>query len=89
MDRIRLRIRMRRAQDRRRRLVLYLSRVRKAELRDYSNPFSVPDKEFIKYFRLSKPLARALIAEVTPFLPVAQRATAIPPHTKVNHFHPM
>ncbi|KMQ81714.1 nuclease harbi1 [Lasius niger] len=53
-------------------------RVTRRILRDVSDPFSVPDNEFRKLYRLTKDTNRVLIEELVPFMPEISRKTAIP-----------
>lgn len=48
------------------------------ELRDASDPFALPEKNFVGIFRLSKELARDLINQMTVHYPVNERSTGIP-----------
>lgn len=43
----------------------------------------MPDKEFIKKFRLSKPLVRELIEDLTPFIEFGGHGGAVSIETKV------
>ncbi|CAL1678255.1 unnamed protein product [Lasius platythorax] len=53
-------------------------RVTRRILRDVSDPFSIPDNEFRKLYRLTKDTSRVLIEELVPFMPEISRKTAIP-----------
>lgn len=53
-------------------------------LRDISDPFLIPEKEFIGLYRLSKLLVQNLIEELEPHLPPRERTTAIPNYIKVR-----
>lgn len=83
MDRYILQIRILRVRERRRRIQINLSRIKKRRLRDASNPFDVTDTEFRQHYRLHKVLAQRLIDELEPHMREAQRATAIPVNLKV------
>ncbi|KAI4466824.1 nucleotidase-related [Holotrichia oblita] len=52
-------------------------KIQRRVLRDTSDPFQMPDKNFIKHFRLSKELTMYLINELRPFLRNGERSTAI------------
>lgn len=61
---------------------LQLRRYRR-NLRDVSNPFSMPEKQFMQYFRIPKLLVIDLINEISMFLADAQQDFAIPKFLKV------
>ncbi|KAK9728656.1 hypothetical protein QE152_g17112 [Popillia japonica] len=63
----------------RRNRVRYINR----NLRDASNPFELPERNFVKIFRLSKESARYVINTILPHLNEPQRSTSIPPHLGV------
>ncbi|KAI4468023.1 hypothetical protein MML48_2g00001859 [Holotrichia oblita] len=63
----------------RRNRVRYINR----NLRDSSNPFELPERNFVKIFRLSKESARYVINTILPHLNEPQRSTSIPPHLGV------
>ncbi|XP_026279679.1 putative nuclease HARBI1 [Frankliniella occidentalis] len=83
MDHLILRIMIRRARERRRRIQINLSRIEKAQLRDMLDPFAVTETEFCQYYRLPKVLARELIDSLEPYMHQPQRASAIPVYLKV------
>ncbi|XP_023944712.2 putative nuclease HARBI1 [Bicyclus anynana] len=66
-------------EDRKRRQV----RVNKRVLREQGSPLDLPDDEFLKLFRLTKPLFKDLCAVLSPFLPGRQYCNAIPPDIKI------
>lgn len=49
--------------------------------------FGLPDRQFIKRYRLSKVLAKELITEITPHMPPTLRADALDVETKVKTLH--
>lgn len=53
-------------------------------LREIVNPFRLPDKEFIRKFRLSKVLARQLIEDLSPFIHFGGHGGAVSVETKVS-----
>lgn len=59
-------------------------RVRLRHLRDASDPYQLRDRDFIKFFRLSKELARHLTEELRPHIPEARRVTAVALEIKVS-----
>ena len=52
-------------------------------LRSLVDPFLLPEKAFIKKFRLSKPLVRELIEDLTPFIAFGGHGGAVSVETKV------
>ncbi|XP_018406199.1 PREDICTED: uncharacterized protein LOC108782420 [Cyphomyrmex costatus] len=52
-------------------------------LRDVSDPFSVPESQFLQLYRLSKECALDLCNNLRPYMPQEQRSTAIPLELKV------
>lgn len=61
-------------------------RINRMQLRDTQDPFSIPDKAFICFYRLPKYLVHNIIADIEPAMAVAQRVSAIPNHLKVLAF---
>lgn len=49
-----------------------------------NNAFDLTHRQFIKTYRLSKDLVRALIEEISPHMPVNRRSDGIDTETKVN-----
>ncbi|XP_018364360.1 PREDICTED: uncharacterized protein LOC108762058 [Trachymyrmex cornetzi] len=54
-----------------------IMRIQRRILRDMSDPFSVPENEFRKLYRLTKNTTRILIEELVPHMPLITRVTAI------------
>lgn len=52
-------------------------------LRDISDPFTIPDAEFRKHFRLSKEITKVLIDSLKPYIPDRKRSTGIPVEIKI------
>lgn len=52
-------------------------------LRSIVEPFDLPNKEFIKKFRLSKVLVRELINDLTPYIAFGGHGGAVSIETKV------
>lgn len=48
------------------------------------NPFNIPEKEFMGLYRLTKHLTQILVEELEPYLPLRERAVAIPNYIKVK-----
>jgi hypothetical protein len=53
------------------------------QLRDTSNPFSLPNRMFLKLFGLNKRCCLDLVENLRPHMIHAQRTTAIPVHLRV------
>lgn len=60
-------------------------RLERKLIRDTSDPMSLPDKQFIDYFRLQKNSFAALVEELTPHLKTKRRGTAVPHQLKVTY----
>lgn len=67
-------------EDRQRKRELQLER---KMLRSRLDPLNIPDKEFIKLFRLNKEKFQILINEITPHLDQGQRSTRLAIETRV------
>ncbi|CAL1683331.1 unnamed protein product [Lasius platythorax] len=52
-------------------------------IRDMSDSFVLPEREFIGMYCLTKDLARALIEQLEPYLPVRRRSIGIPIELRV------
>lgn len=59
-------------------------RANRRNLRDTTNPFEIPEREFIRIFRLDRYSARELIDRLIPLMPPADGPLAIPNHLRVN-----
>ncbi|XP_072934890.1 uncharacterized protein [Epargyreus clarus] len=69
------------AEEERLRTMLML---RRRQLRDASQPMVLPERTFIKTFRLTKNNFITLCEDLVPLLSTPQRSTAIKPELKVN-----
>ncbi|KAJ8910072.1 hypothetical protein NQ315_004965 [Exocentrus adspersus] len=74
---------MRQRRDQIRREQIYNNRITRRQLRDASNPFTLPECVFQGIYRLSKDLVSALIEDLRPFLHERERTTGIPLQHKV------
>jgi len=60
------------------------SRIMRRRIRDMSDPFALPEREFIGMYRLTKHLTRALIQQLQLYLPVRRGPLAIPIELRVR-----
>lgn len=58
-------------------------RIRRRNLRDSSNPFTLPEERFKELFRFPTRLATELISELRPFMEQGERITFVPIHLRV------
>ncbi|KAI4467893.1 hat family dimerization domaincontaining protein-related [Holotrichia oblita] len=58
-------------------------RIIQRNIRDMSNPYELPEKKFLKLFRLDKHASRELVNELSNFMEAESRATHIPKHIRV------
>ena len=61
-------------------------RIKHRQLRDASDPFSLPNRMFLKLFRLDKRCNLDLIESLRPHMANVRRATGIPVHLKREQF---
>ncbi|XP_071581033.1 putative nuclease HARBI1 [Temnothorax nylanderi] len=62
---------------------LRASQILRRTIRDMSDPFAIPEEQFMGMYRLSKHLAQNVIEELKPHLPPNRRAICIPNELKV------
>ncbi|XP_045767780.1 putative nuclease HARBI1 [Maniola jurtina] len=59
------------------------SQLRRSHLRKHSNPWDIPEGEFVANYRLSLPLFQQLVDELAPYLRPKQRSTGISTELKI------
>lgn len=64
----------------------HIRKVRKL-MRSLIDPFTLPTIEFLKRFRLSKPLVIQLIRDLRPYIKESERRGSLSIETKVKLFH--
>lgn len=66
-----------------RRRNLHEIQIERRNMRDNSDPFVLPDQQFVDLFRLNKEMVQFLITELTPHMPHSFRYNAVHPAIRI------